>query len=304
MDQIIDVTTDGLHLSRERGLFVVKKERHEIGRTPLDQISSVIVHAHGTTWSMSLLTELGRRGIPVVLCGPNHLPQSVLMPANAHHLQGGRIRNQWTAKKPLIKQIWKKIVLSKISMQAAALESVGCSSAPLRVMAKQVVSGDRTNVEAQAARYYWPKMMGEGFRRDRYQSDANSLLNYGYTILRSASCRAVMAVGLNPSIGIHHSNRGNSFALADDLMEPFRPLVDCTVKGLFESRSGVVDSHSKKELCGITALDLSVGGSVSPVSLALVGLARSVCYAFETSHIDLLLPEPPDKFFLSSLGRS
>lgn len=80
MDQIIDIATDGRHLSRDRGFLKVSEGGVEIGRTPLDQIAAVVVHAHGTTWSMSLLTELAERGAPVVLCSSNHAPKSVLLP--------------------------------------------------------------------------------------------------------------------------------------------------------------------------------------------------------------------------------
>jgi len=162
MDQIIDITTDGLHLSRARGVLKVSQDGTEIGRTPLDQIAGIIVHARGTTWSTALLTELGARGVPVVLCDAAHRPQSVLMPLEGHHAQGGRIRAQWNAKAPMLKQAWKRIVLCKIGMQAAALAMTGAPNAPLDMMARKVTSGDTTNQEAQAARYYWPLMMGGG----------------------------------------------------------------------------------------------------------------------------------------------
>ena len=167
MDQIIDIATDGRHLSRARGFLKVSEDGTEIGRTPLDQIAGVIVHAHGTTWSTSLLTELADRGVPVVLCGPNHAPRAVLMPLEGHHAQGGRIRAQWQAKRPLLKRAWKQVITAKVEMQAAALEAVGEADAPLRMMIRRITSGDSTNIEAQAARYYWPRMMGKEFRARR-----------------------------------------------------------------------------------------------------------------------------------------
>ena len=110
MDQIIDIATDGRHLSRDRGFLKVSEDGVEIGRTPLDQIAGVVVHAHGTTWSSSLLVELAERGAPVVLCAANHAPKSVLMPLEGHHTQGARMRAQWRAKTPLTKQAWKQVV--------------------------------------------------------------------------------------------------------------------------------------------------------------------------------------------------
>ncbi len=303
LDQIIDIATDGRHLSRASGFLKVSEGKTEIGRTPLDQIAGVIVHAHGITWSTSLLTELADRGVPVVLCGSNHAPRAVLMPLEGHHAQGGRIRAQWQARLPLMKQAWKQVVTAKVEMQAATLEAMGESGAPLRMMVRKITSGDSTNIEAQAARYYWPRMMGEDFRRDTNASDVNALLNYGYTVLRAATARAVVAAGLHPSIGIHHSNRGNAFALADDLMEPFRPLVDCAARHLATDKGTQIDTAAKQALARLIATDLPLGDGVTPTSVALAKLATSLGQGFETGKLALVLPSPPDAFTLAGLGR-
>ena len=303
MDQIIDISTDGRHLSRDRGFLKVSEEGTEIGRTPLDQIAGVIVHAHGTTWSTSLLTELGKRGAPVVLCAANHAPISVLLPIEGHYAQGARMRAQWLAKAPLIKQAWKQVVTAKVAMQAAALDAIGEPSAPLQMMIRRITSGDSSNIEAQAARYYWPRMMGPNFRRDTGQADENALLNYGYTVLRAASARAVVAAGLHPTIGLFHANRGNAFALADDLMEPFRPLVDCAARSIVMARGVKVDSDAKQALARLIATDLPLGDGVTPVSVALIKLATSLGQSFEAGKLDLALPRPPVPLTLAGLGR-
>ena len=302
MDQIIDISTDGRHLSRDRGFLKVSEKGAEIGRTPLDQIAGVIVHAHGTTWSTSLLTELAERGAPVVLCTANHTPKSVLLPLEGHHVQGARMRAQWQAKAPLVKQAWKQVIAAKVAMQAAALDAIGEPSAPLSMMVRKITSGDSTNIEAQAARYYWPRMMGPDFRRDAGKGDENALLNYGYTVLRAATARAVVAAGLHPTIGLFHTNRGNAFALADDLMEPFRPLVDCSVRTLV-ARSGVqVDTNAKQTLARLIATDLPLGDGVTPVSVALIKLATSLGQSFQSGQLALALPRPPAALTLSGLG--
>lgn len=303
LDQIIDIATDGRHLSRDRGFLKVSEDRTEIGRTPLDQIAGVIVHAHGTTWSTSLLTELADRGVPVVLCAANHAPKSVLLPLEGHHAQGARMRAQWQAKAPLIKQAWKQVVIAKTRMQAAALEAFGEPSAPLTMMARKVTSGDGTNLEAQAARYYWPRMMGAKFRRDAGADAENALLNYGYTVLRAATARAIVAAGLHPTIGLFHSNRGNAFALADDLMEPFRPLVDCAVRNIVAHSGAKVDTGAKQSLARLIATDLPLGEGVTPVSVALIKLATSLGQSFEASALALALPDPPDPMTLRGIGR-
>lgn len=303
MDQIIDIATDGRHLSRDRGFLKVSQDGTEIGRTPLDQIVGVIVHAHGTTWSTSLLTELAERGVPVVLCSDNHAPRSVLMPLEGHHAQGARMRAQWQAKVPLIKQAWKQVVTAKVRMQAAALEAIGAPIAPLLMMVRKITSGDSTNIEAQAARFYWPHMMGSEFRRDTEARNENALLNYGYTVLRAATSRAVVVAGLHPTIGLFHANRGNAFALSDDLMEPFRPLVDCTVRSILHARGCDVDTDAKQALARLIATDLPLGEAVTPVSVALTKLATSLGQSFEAGRLSLALPDPPDPLVLAGLGR-
>lgn len=303
MDQIIDIAMDGRHLSRDRGFLRVSEAGTEIGRTPLDQIAGVIVHAHGTTWSTSLLTELAERGVPVVLCAANHAPKAVLMPLEGHHAQGARMRAQWQAKTPLIKQAWKLVVTAKVRMQAAALEAMGKPPAPLTMMVRKITSGDSTNIEAQAARHYWPRMMGADFRRDAGMGKENALLNYGYTVLRAATARAVVAAGLHPTIGLFHANRGNAFALADDLMEPFRPLVDCAVRSIVIARGSGVDTEAKNVLAGLIATDLPLGQGVTPVSVALMKLATSLGQSFEADKLALALPDPPDPLTLAGLGR-
>ena len=302
MDQIIDIATDGRHLSRDRGFLKVTEDGAEIGRTPLDQIAGVIVHAHGTTWSTSLLTELAERGAPVVLCAANHAPKSVLLPIEGHHAQGARMRAQWQAKAPLFKQAWKQVVTAKVLMQAAALEAIGEVSAPLTMMARKVTSGDGANIEAQAARHYWPRMMRPDFRRDIGAGDENALLNYGYTVLRAATARAVVAAGLHPTIGLFHSNRGNAFALADDLMGPFRPLVDCAVRSLVADHGPRVDTHAKQTLARLIATDLPLGEALTPVSVACMKLATSLGQSFEAGRLDLALPRPLDPLTLAGLG--
>lgn len=303
LDQIIDISQEGRHLSRDRGFLKVEAEGMVLGRIALDQIAAVIVHTHGITWSNSLLIELADRGAPVILCAANHQPRAVLCSLQGHHSQNARMRAQWDAPVPLIKQAWKHIVIAKIRMQAAALAAIGEPPARLEQIARGVQSGDSGNAEAQAARCYWPMMMGKEFRRDTDLPDINALLNYGYTVLRAATARAVAAAGLHPTIGLFHSNRSNAFALADDLMEPFRPLVDLTARTIAARDGAEVTSDAKRRMADLIALDLPLMGETSPVSVALSRLTVSLAQSFEAKRLALALPEPPAPLILAGLGR-
>lgn len=304
MDRIVDIATEGQHLSIHRGFLIVERQREEVGRIALDDVHAVIVHAHGTTWSANLVAGLAERGAPIVFCTANHAPVAVTLPLEGHHAQNARMRAQLDCSKPLVKQLWRRIVSAKIEMQGALLSAKGIEGAEaFPFMARRVSSGDRENLEAQAARRYWPLLMGRDFRRDRDAAGVNALLNYGYAIMRASCARAVVAAGLHPTIGIQHANRGNAFALADDLVEPFRPLVDALAWNLAKQGIDTLDPATKRRFARLIAVDLRIGGEASPVSVATVRLAQSLARSFETGRTELALFEPPTPIEWAGIGR-
>lgn len=305
MDRIVDIATDGLHLSAYRGFLVVKLDGEEQGRIALDDVCAVIVHAHGVTWTTSLAVELARRGAIIVLCAANHAPVALISPIDGHHAQAAKMRAQWDAPRPLMKQLWRQIVVAKIEMQASLLTARGRpEGGALGMMAKRVRSGDADNLEAQAARRYWPALMGPDFRRDQDADGANALLNYGYTVMRSCVARSIIAAGLHPTIGLHHHNRLNGFALADDLVEPFRPLVDGLVQRMVNEGVDSVTSEAKQRLARVIGHDVRIGGNVSPVSVASQRMAQSLARSFEDRKQGLALFEPPDALSWASFGQA
>ena len=301
MDRIVDIATDGRHLSAYRGFLKVEEGGAEVGRVALDDIVAVIVHAHGITYSNNLLVALAERNALLVVCGPNHMPVSCVWPLGGHHLQGARMRAQWNAARPLGKRLWRDIVVAKIRNQAAVLTAAGARGGGVEALAGKVKSGDPDNMEAQAARRYWPLMFGDAFRRDRTLGGVNAMLNYGYTVMRAATARAVIAAGLHPTIGIHHRNRGNEMALADDLVEPFRPIVDAAVRRMTDLGADAVTPAVKHVLAGLTAADLPAPAGVSPLSVCLQRLATSLAQSFESGKAALELPLTPTAFDLSRL---
>jgi CRISP-associated protein Cas1 len=304
MQRVVDIASDGRHLSAQRGFLIVSEDRREVGRVPLDDVAAVIVHAHGVTWSTNLAVALAERGAPLVLCGSNHQPIGVFLPLDGHHGQNARMRAQWEAGRPLAKQLWSRIVVAKLRWQAAVLEAHGKERAALDMLIRKVRSGDPDNIEAQGARRYWPLLMGSDFRRDRDAADINGPLNYGYTILRSLVARSVVAAGLHPSIGIHHANRGNAFALADDLVEPFRPIVDALALRLAAKGFDAVEPATKRAFAGLIAVDLPGADGTTTVTVAAQRLAQSLARAFETGDAAALAPPlPPTPIEVAGLDR-
>src|SRR5690606_35863877 len=158
----------------------------------------------------------------------------------------------------------------------AVLEAVGVPYMPLLALAKKVRSGDAGNLEAQGARRYWGLLFGDEFRRDQAAGGLNSLLNYGYTILRSATARAVVGAGLHPSIGLFHSNSGNPMRLVDDLIEPFRPVVDMKVWLLRRQDEKDVTPETKRAMVQTLYDDMLTDVGATPVNACMQRLATSL----------------------------
>jgi CRISP-associated protein Cas1 len=304
MERIVDIETDNLHLAVSRGFLTVELAREEVGRVPLDDIAAVIVHAHGVTWTTNLVVQLAERGAMMVLCAANHAPVAMTIPVSGHHAQNARFRAQWDAPQPLMKRAWQAIAAAKVRMQGSLLCARGNAEGEgLLKMADRIRSGDPDNIEAQAARRYWPALMGPEFRRDRDMDGANALLNYGYTVMRAMVGRSVIAAGLHPTIGLHHANRLNPFALADDLVEPFRPLVDAAVRQMVEEGVEAVDKIAKARLAALVSADLELQGATSPVTICAQRLAQSLAASFESKSLTLALFAPPQPLAWSAIAR-
>ena len=286
--RIVEIVENGRHLAKARGFMTVAADKVEIGRVPIDDLGAVIVSAHGITYSNNLLAALAERCIPLVVCGSNHMPVAFLWTVDGHHEQAGRMMDQARASKPIRKRLWTQIVRAKIDGQRETLEAADAPHEGFYLLSRKVRSGDPDNVEAQAARRYWPLMFGDGFRRDRSRKGINSMLNYAYTVLRAGAARAVMSAGLHPALGIAHRQRGNSFALADDLMEPFRPVADLLVLDLTRAGTIGVNKDTKPRLAQVLTIDMSSPRGISPVSVCLQRLALSAarCFAGEAQHLE------------------
>lgn len=224
----------GVHISKPARLSyrdgqIVIDQDDGPARLPLEDIAWLILDTRQVSVTGSLLSACADSGIAMIVPDAKHHPSGVLLPFHAHHAQAHVAHQQIALTAPLKKRLWQHIVRTKINNQATALtRSERDGAAALRAMATQVKSGDPANVEARAARFYWQNLFDD-FRRGDDPDRRNSLLNYGYAVLRAAIARACVAHGLLPAFGLHHASKTNAFNLVDDLIEPFRPLVDVMV---------------------------------------------------------------------------
>lgn len=297
----IEISQDGYKLSKTRGFMQISSDEEQ-HRVVLDDIGMVLVSGRGATYTNSLLVALAERNIPVVICNPQFLPVAWMWPLSGHHTQARNISAQIEAPKPLNKRLWQEIVRNKITTQSAIVDFVGGNGDALQAQAKRVRSGDPENVEAQVARRYWPMLFGPNFRRRRSNGEVNMFLNYGYTVLRACTARAIVSSGLHPSIGIHHSNQYNDFRLADDLVEPFRALVDVTVHQLIAAGHSNMNNAVKKSLAMTVNRDVSTELGMTPVSNAMLKLAQSLARSFRERSVQLDLPKKPNPIEIGALA--
>jgi len=290
LGQILEISGEGRRLSLSRGLLEVNGPEGRLGQAPLDDIEAVIFSHPAASLTTQAIAALCARGAPLVICGPDFRPVGYLLPVDGHHAQGDRIEAQAAASLPVKKRIWAEIARGKIRAQAAALERVGGDPRALREMADRVRSGDSANLEAQAAQRYFPAFFGADFRRQRDAPGANAMLNYGYTILRSATARATVGAGLHPSLSLHHRSKGDALRLVDDLMEPFRPTVDLVVRQLVMEGVEKLDTPAKRRIAGILHADFATDDGVTPLSTVLSRLAGSLAQVFLGERKSLALP--------------
>lgn len=299
--RIVELAKDDRYVSVSRGFLVVSERGAERGRVPLDDLAALIGNAHGLVFSNNVLTALAERGVPVVICSRNHRPAAVVWPLDNHFQQGGRILAQAAARRPVKKRLWQLIVQRKVQEQASVLEACGRSFEVVRRLSRSVRSGDPENLEAQAARHYWRLLFGKDFRRDPDEDGVNSMLNYGYAVLRATTARAVVAAGLHPSLGVFHRSAENAFQLVDDVMEAYRPCVDAMVIGLYEGGAKSVDKIAKRQLALLMYRDCDTSAGRTPLCRCIEMTALSLARCFEGAAHDLEFPTTDSVAWFRSL---
>lgn len=196
---------------------------------PVAEVAVVLVGMK-VALSAAVLHRLAEADVAVLFCDWRGIPEGGCYSWSDHGRVAARHRAQAEVSLPRKKNAWARLIRAKIEGQASVLKNLKIrGSGELLALADQVRSGDPGNVEAQAARLYWSRALGKGVGRQPAAGQligANACLDYGYSVLRGHLMRAVLAAGLAPALGVFHRGRGNAFALADDLIEPFRPAID------------------------------------------------------------------------------
>ncbi len=251
----------------------------------------MLIESGQVTLAARAVSALAESGATVFFCDEKHLPCCQLLPVNRYCRQRKMLSAQWEMEKPLQKRLWQQIVVQKIKNQAKCLVLAGREGQKeLQNMAGRVLSGDRDNREAVAAAFYFPALFGEGFIRER-EDPRNSALNYGYAILRGCVARRLVVHGLEPCLGLHHHSELNNFNLADDLIEPFRPVVDLYVATRFREDGEDLSPDQKVRLFNLSHYLVEQAGKRYGVFTAIDRSCASLARCYTEGAQKLELPE-------------
>ena len=278
--------------------LVIIKDGGVVGRVPMSDLAILIIEEKTTVITQAVLAGCADFRATVVVCDDRHMPNGVLLSLEGHSLHSKILRDQIDSSKPAQKRAWQTIVKAKIMAQADVLNRTERPGATkLNRLVSLVRSGDPDNVEGRAAAFYFGALFGPDFYRLRSIADAdaigesestleltNAMLNYGYAIIRACVSRAIVAAGLHPTLGIHHRNQYNAFCLADDAMEPLRPVVDLRVfqmmkDGEIDAGAGKLTPAIKRQLVALTTVDMRFGERTYPLLSALERYSTSLRHA-------------------------
>jgi len=272
-------------------LIISAEKEHSI---PVEDIRTLMIESRSVLLSSYVLTALSEAGVCVYFCDEKHLPCAVLQPFARYSRQRKQLMLQLSQSKPTVKQLWQQITVAKIRNQGRCLAlSSGKEEQKETVfrLAEQVKSGDADNTEARAAAIYFRALFGSSFSRSE-ESTTNAALNYGYAVIRGYIARKLADFGFEPCLGIHHCSELNNFNLADDLIEPFRPLVDLFVFTNISEKEDTLSSAVKHELANILNYEVLSGEEHHSCAYAIERLIHSLerCFDHEGKEDGLCLP--------------
>lgn len=269
--------------------LIIKSEIRE-SSIPIEDIGVLVLDHQEIYISLPAMNMMVENNTAVIICSKNHIPNGMFLNLNSHHIQQEVFKNQIEASIPLKKQLWQQTIIEKITNQGFLLAKITGNKNAFDFLASKVLSGDTTNMEGVAAQQYWKSFFDPSeselakqidFRRERFGDYPNNFLNYGYAILRAATARALSGSGLLNTLGIHHKSKYNAFALADDIMEPFRPLIDEKVFEIMQQYDEQeLNTKIKAELLQVLTRTVYFKDEKSPLMVALQKTASSLQQCF------------------------
>ena len=276
------------YLKAHKQQLIIEKEREVVASVPFEDLGVLLLSHPQIVLTQAVIAACHEVNVVIIHCSSKYLPISLTQPIAFHSLHTKTLREQIALSTVRQKQLWQQIVIEKIHQQLHTLSRFGKTHTEIERLAKSVHSGDKHNHEAQAAQKYWKTLMGKDFHRDFEETGVNQLLNYGYAIIRAAVARAIVKTGFHPSLGLNHHNQYNSFCLADDLMEPFRPWVD---EITLNQQSHHLNQETKANYLQVLATDVLFKERHMPFMVALDYFVALVKQAYQDKTIQLEFPQ-------------
>lgn len=263
-----------------------------VGSVPVAEVAALVLSSPQALCTVAALAALAATGTSVIVCDHRMRPAGMMLPFREHSEVATRIQQQAAATDRLKKRLWKSLIRSKIAGQAQVLRDSTGSDYGLLQACRRVRAGDPDNTEAKAARRYWRMLFGPAFRRRRGADFTNKMLDYTYAVLRSTVVRGICVAGLHPSLGIHHHHRANAFALADDVIEPFRPAADRVVARIRSSQPNAAELTPgiKKQLVACLESPITFESQQRAVRDAISATSASLAGVFLGAKEELSLP--------------
>ena len=222
------VITNSAKLDYQMGFMVVRGR--ETLKIHVGEIHTLIIEATSVSLTAALLVELTKKKVKIIFCDEKRNPNAELIPYYGAHDTSAKIKNQIDWGRDIKTAVWTEIVTEKIRKQAELLRYLGKDEADMLYQyIEEIEFGDVSNREGHAAKVYFNALFGMDFTRSA-ENSINAALNYGYAILLSVFNREITSNGYITQLALFHDNMFNPFNFGSDLMEPFRPMVDLTVK--------------------------------------------------------------------------
>ncbi len=284
------IVTKGERLTIRDNWLIVYSEDNE-QRVPIGDLYSVVIDNRSALMSVAVITTLALANVHIYFCDDKHNPVAVSLPLNTHYRPFGVLKKQLALTDEFKDLLWQRIIGCKIKNQAVCLKIAGVNSdkiKPIEELSEKITPGDKTSKEGIAAKKYFSALFGTTFRRTD-EDVTNAALNYGYAIIRSAIAKTIVAYGFNGTIGIHHINEQNPFNLADDLIEPFRPLVDLWTDDSCDDLWEELSKTNRKDLVNLLNVPIKMDGKKTRVRYAIDKCVSSLITAIDKNNPELLL---------------
>lgn len=261
---------------------------------PIEDIGVVILDNPQITITQRVLVQLLENNVAVITCNQFHHPIGLQLCLDSNTLQSERFQTQINASESLRKNLWQQTIVSKIYNQAMVLKDFDVPIRNMITWSNSVLSGDSKNHEARAAAYYWKNLLEshDNFKRERFGEYPNNFFNYAYAILRAITARSLVASGLLPTLGIHHKNRYNSYCLADDIMEPYRPFADKLIIDIIRKypQEETLTTQIKQEILKLPIIDVEISKKTSPLQIAMQETTSSLAQCFNSTRRKIKYP--------------